>query len=56
MMETVSWPHVLLLLCFLIIEMSIAYHCFMLCFNFILLIVGQKLLKFCVILFINMST
>ena len=53
MMERESWPHVLLLLCFMFIIMSNACHCFMLCFNYMLLIVGQKLLKACVVLLLT---
>ena len=53
MMERESWPHVQLLLCFMFIIMSNACHCFMLCFNYMLLIVGQKLLKACVVLLLT---
>ena len=53
MMERESWSHVLLLLCFMLIIMSNACHCFMLCFNYMLLIVGQKLLKACVVLLLT---
>ena len=38
---------------FMFIIMSNACHCFMLCFNYMLLIVGQKLLKACVVLLLT---